>query len=349
MTEELKEKYDALLITSDSNRFYQTGMHSSFGCVVLFVKDGKKYFFTDFRYGIAARQKAEGCEVVIVTSDDLWSKVSDVLSSRDARVVGFEDRMMSVAAHKALKKELKSFELKAIGDELDRLRMCKTEKELAAIKKAQSVTEEALAAVLPLLKAGVTEKDVSAELTYRFLKAGADGLAFDNIVSFGDASADCHHEPTDRKLENTDIILFDIGAKWDGYCSDMTRTFCFGDPSKRMRDVYDLVLSAQNYVLKHLRAGMTGREADSLAREFFKANGYDKEFGHSLGHGVGIDIHESPRLSQTNDEPLPENAVVTVEPGLYIDGFGGVRIEDMVVLKKDGIENLTNFPKNFII
>ena len=176
-----------------------------------------------------------------------------------------------------------------------------------------------------------------------------DGLAFDSFVALGKNPADCHHVAGDRKLERGDIVLFDIGAKYRGYCADMTRTFCFGEPSQKLSDLYLLVLSAQQYVLKHLKAGVTGREADSMAREFFKANGYDSEFGHSLGHGVGIDIHEEPRLSASCDMPLPENAVVTVEPGLYIEGFGGVRIEDLVVVKKDDIENLTNYDKSLII
>ena len=167
-------------------------------------------------------------------------------------------------------------------------------------------------------------------------------------MAFGANAADPHHAPDNTAVKPGDCVLFDVGCIKDGYCSDMTRTFVFGEPSGKFSEIYELVLNAQQNVLKFLKAGMSGREADSIARELFRANGYDREFGHSLGHSVGIDIHENPRLSASNYDELPENCVVTVEPGLYLEKFG-VRIEDMVVIKKDGIENLTNFAKSIII
>ncbi len=343
----LFEKADAVVVFGGSNRAYFTETETSFGCVLL--TPDTKTFYTDFRYALVAEKNAAGAYEVVVTSPEkLDGLLADKLASLGAKSVGYEEDVLTVARFKELKKALAGFTLRPMSSALSAVRTVKTEAEIAHIKKAQSITEHVLSAVLPLLKVGVSEREISAELTYRFLRLGADGLAFDNIVAFGENSSDCHHTAGDRKLDRGDIVLFDIGAKAEGYCSDMTRTFVFGEPTARMTEIYDLVLTAQQNVLKFLKAGMTGREADSIAREYFRANGFEREFGHSLGHGVGIDIHESPRLSPNNYEELPENCVVTVEPGLYTEKFG-VRIEDMVVVKKDGIENLTNFAKSIII
>ena len=347
MLNDLFSKVDAILIAGESNRFYFTKLRTSFGYAVLLPN--AKFFFTDFRYAIAARQKLSDFEIVITDGANVFSDIAALLAKKGVKTIGYEDDYFSVSGFKAMKKALGGFDFKALGAEINALRIIKTPEEIDRVKRAQALTEAALTKTLSFLKTGVTEREISAELTYNFLMMGADGLAFDNIVSFGENSADCHHAAGDRKLEKGDIVLFDVGAKLVGYCSDMTRTFFFGDPTQKFTDLYQLVLDAQNYVLRFLKEGVTGKEADSMAREYFKANGYDKEFGHSLGHGVGIDIHEEPRLSRTNEEPLPSNCIVTVEPGLYIEGFGGVRIEDMVVIKKDGIENLTNYSKNFII
>lgn len=346
MYEKLFENNDAVIVFGSSNRFYFTGLETSFGCVL--IMPDRKFFYTDFRYELAARNIREGYELVITTPEKLYELIDDRLREAGAVNVGFDDNYVTVAGFKEIKKQLKDYTFHSVANEIAELRAVKSDIEIEHIKKAQSITEKALSAVLSLLKPGVTEKDISAELTYRFLKFGADGLAFDNIVAFGENSSDCHHIAGDRKLEKGDVILFDIGAKANGYCSDMTRTFVFGEPSGKFSEIYELVLNAQQNVLKFLKAGMSGREADSIAREFFRANGYDREFGHSLGHSVGIDIHENPRLSASNYDELPENCVVTVEPGLYLEKFG-VRIEDMVVIKKDGIENLTNFAKSIII
>ncbi len=346
MNDLLFKKTDAVIIFGEENRAYFTGLKTSFGCVVL-TKE-RKAFFTDPRYAVIAKRKVKDFEIVITDSKCLYEKVADELKKAGASSVGYEDEYLTVARFKELKKAFKDFTFKGISAELALLRSVKTAEEIAFIKKAQSITEYALSKTLPYLKAGVTEREIKAELEYLFLINGADGPAFESIVAFGENSSDCHHTAGDRKLERNDVVLFDIGASFGNYCSDMTRTFVYGEASPKVSELYSTVLEAQRRVLKFLKAGMTGREADSIAREFFYSNGYQKEFGHSLGHGVGIAIHEEPCLAPYNEMPLPENAVVTVEPGLYLDAFG-VRIEDMVVIKKDGIENLTNFPKSITI
>lgn len=178
---------------------------------------------------------------------------------------------------------------------------------------------------------------------------GAEGASFDTIVAFGENCAVPHHKPTSRKLDRNDVILVDMGAKLDGYCSDMTRTFCLGTPCDELVAIHKVVLEAQEYALANIKAGMTGLEADSFAREFIIAHGYGKEFGHNLGHGVGVQIHEKPCLGPNSNDILKPNMIITVEPGIYIEGVGGVRIEDFAVVKEDGLINLTNFNKNLIL
>ena len=227
--------------------------------------------------------------------------------------------------------------------------MIKTEEEISKIKTAQAITHKVFLGALAKIKAGITELELVAEINADFIKSGAEETAFDTIVAFGGNTADVHHVPTDRELAKNELVMIDLGAKKDGYCSDMTRTFCYGAPSTEITKVYNAVLEAQQRTLRYLKAGMTGKEADAIAREYLRACGYDKEFCHTLGHGVGVVVHEQPRLANYCDEVLAENMVVTVEPGVYIEGFGGVRIEDMVVIKKDGIENLTECDKKLII
>ncbi|MDE7394705.1 MAG: Xaa-Pro peptidase family protein, partial [Clostridiales bacterium] len=322
-----EKKVDAYLILSPANRQYFTGIDTSFGAVVL-IKD-RKLFFTDFRYAGYARRSLNDFDVQIVTYAGLYKAVADALQDLDVKTVGYEENYITVGEFKSVKAALGAFTLKPAADEIAVVRAVKTEDEIRKIIASQRIAEKALSKVVPLIKPGVTEREISAELTFEMIRLGADTLAFENIVSFGENSADPHHHPSDKKLDKNELILIDFGARKDGYCSDMTRTFTIGNPPEELKLIHNIVLEAQSYALKHIKAGMTGKEADSLAREYIKANGYDKEFGHSLGHGVGVEIHEEPRLSLSCDTVLELNMVVTVEPGIYIDGLGGVRIEDM--------------------
>ena len=339
-----EKKLDAYLITSPANRQYFTGIETSFGAVVL--AGNRKLFFTDFRYEGYARRSLTDFDVRIVTYAGLYEAVANALNEAEVKTVGYEEQFITVGEFKTVKAALGGFTLKPASDELCVLRAVKTEEEIRKITAAQRIAEKALTKVIPLIKPGVTEREVSAELTFEMIRLGADGLAFENIVSFGENSADPHHHPSDKKLDKNELILIDFGARKDGYCSDMTRTFTLGNPPDELKLIHNIVLEAQSYALKHVKAGMTGKEADSLAREYIKANGYDKEFGHSLGHGVGIEVHEEPRLSLSCDTVLVPNMVVTVEPGIYIDGLGGVRIEDMIVVTEDGVVDITNFNKD---
>lgn len=339
------KKIDAYIVLSEENRFYFTGFRSSFGCVVLTEDD--KYFLTDPRYAAEARKSAEGFAVLTVGAATMYDEVVKILKKKGAKTVGYEDDYITVAAFKRIKEALDGFTLKPASSDIAEARIVKTDEEVAKVADAEIITQKALFKTLPFLKPGVTEKDISNELTYQMLSLGAEGLAFENIVCFGANSANPHHKPSMKKLEKNDLILFDIGAKVNGYCGDMTRTFCLGTPQEKLAKIHEIVYEAQAYALNNLKAGMTGREAHLLASEYITAHGYGDEFTHSLGHGIGIEVHEPPYLSPRSEDILKENMIVSVEPGIYLDGLGGVRIEDLVVIKNDGVINLTtDFDKN---
>ncbi len=339
---------DTLLILSPENRFYFSGLNTSLGCVIL--KDERKVFITDFRYeGYARKKLSSPWEVVITKSVDFYDAISSTLSTVGANVVGYEEESVTVADFRRLRTNCGSVAFEPCSAQIAEQRAVKTEEEISKIAAAQLVAQKALQRVSSSIKIGVTEREVAAELLYEMQMLGAEGASFDTIVAFGENSAVPHHKPTSRKLDRNDVILVDMGAKLDGYCSDMTRTFCLGTPCDELVAIHKVVLEAQEYALANIKADMTGLEADSFAREFIIAHGYGKEFGHNLGHGVGVQIHEKPCLGPNSNDILKPNMIITVEPGIYIEGVGGVRIEDFAVVKEDGLINLTNFNKNLIL
>jgi len=340
-------KIDAYVINCPVNRFYVTRLNTSYGYVVL--TESTNFFYTDSRYVQAAKNALADFKVVEVTRANALSSIAADLEAANLKTIGFEDEFLTVSAHKEFKESLKGFTLKAASNVLENLRLVKTVEEINHIKAAQAITEKVFDKVIDGLKPGVTEKELAIQLKIESLKQGAEDMAFAPIVAFGENSANPHHQPTDRRLEKEDLLLIDFGVKFNGYHSDMTRTFRLNEVEDKFKQLYDIVLRAQLYALKHLKAGMTCREADSLAREFIISNGYDTEFSHSLGHGVGLCIHEKPSINKHSDELLLPGMVVSVEPGIYLHGEGGIRIEDMVVIREDGVENLTLTPKEFLV
>jgi Xaa-Pro aminopeptidase len=244
---------------------------------------------------------------------------------------------------------LTGFTLVNGSDEINDLRAVKSEAELSDIAAAQKITARAYSRTLEKLRAGVTERELAAELLFDMLSDGADDYAFRPIIAFGANAAAPHHTPDDTKLKKGDCVLFDVGARYRGYCSDMSRTVFYKEPEERLAEIYALVAEAQSRILNNLAAGMTGHEADSFAREYFTARGVLKSFGHGSGHGVGVFIHEKPSLSAGSADVLRKGMVVTVEPGLYLPGLGGVRIEDMVVITDTGARNMTDVKKDLLI
>jgi Xaa-Pro aminopeptidase len=345
-------KIDAFLIESPQNRYYFSGFQSGFGYILL--TQNSKTFYTDSRYFDEAQEALTDFTVKKVSGFGAFEAIKADLKQSAAGILGYEDGFITVGAFKNFKSAFSGFNLKPASDIINSMRLVKTSGEIEKITAAQRLAERVFSKVTDWIKPGVTEKEVKAQFVYESLKAGADGTAFDPIVAFGENSAVPHHAASDREFIKGEIMLIDFGVNLNGYCSDMTRTFYLYDPNpgdknaELFNQIYDIVLNAQNYALKHIRAGMTAREADSLAREYIRANGYDSEFGHSLGHGIGIDVHEAPFIRESGEEMLLPGTVITVEPGIYIKGFGGVRIEDMVVVRENGAENLTLTDKKFI-
>lgn len=335
---------DTYLLISEDNRQYFSGLRTSFGGVIL--SQSAKFYITDFRYEYEAKEKLPDWELKFVKYSDFYPEILKILGELNSKNVGFEDSALTYSEYVELKDALKDYNLISCSEIISQRRMIKTDEEIRLIKISQEIAEKALAATLCRIKPKMSERDVCAEIVYNMYLNGADGLSFEPIVAMGLNTSKPHHSYSDYKLEKDDFITMDIGAKYKGYCSDMTRTVTFGEPSKKLTDIYNIVLKAQEYALNNIKAGMTGHEADSFAREYITANGYGNEFGHGLGHGVGLYIHEAPRLALGSKTVLKENMIVTVEPGIYVEGIGGVRIEDMVIVKKDGIENLTHFTKD---
>ena len=340
-------KFDAFVLMGESNRFYFTKFETSFGAVII-TRDNHNVFITDFRYETEARQHVDNFDIVVASFGEFYGKICDTLTKLGVKTVGYEDSM-PVGEFNEFKAALKGFTLKSATDIIDLKRAVKTDEEIGFIKKAQSIAEAALKKSISTVKAGVTERELMALINYNMVLMGAEKYSFETIVAFGANSAQPHHHPSDIKLERDDVILVDMGAKYNGYCSDMTRTFCLGTPDNRLVTIYDIVKKAQEYAIAHIKAGMTCHDADALAREYIVSNGYGDKFGHSFGHGVGIDIHEAPRVGSGVDIVLAPNMVITAEPGIYIPELGGVRIEDMLVVKEGGVEDITSYDKKFII
>lgn len=343
---------EGVLITQNHNYRWLSGFTGS-SCVLL-ITAAQALLGTDFRYWEQAERQAPGFTLVKMGQGENLATMSDLIRQAGVAKLGVEGNQMSVFAFNDLQKKLADKEivtqLVPLEKTLEPLRYKKSAAELDLIREAASITDWAMSQVNEIARPGMTESDLAWELEKMMREQGAEGLAFDIIVASGPNSALAHHHPGGRTLAIGDAIVVDMGARVDGYHSDLTRTFHLGSkPDEKFWQVYNLVLEAHTQAMTHMKAGMTGKEIDALARDVIKAAGHGDDFGHSLGHGVGLFIHEEPRLSWVNDKPVPAGSVVTVEPGVYLSGWGGVRIEDLVVLGENGPELLSHCPKTPII
>lgn len=344
---QLPESIDCVLITSDINRRYFTGMKSSDGTVIAF-RD-KAYLIIDFRYIEKARATVTAAEVI--EQKKLYSQLNELIRKHGAANIAVESQTLTVSRLHTLRAQLKDVEVidtDVLSNEINALRSVKDEYELDCIKKAQAIAERAFEDILSFIHEGVTERQIALELNRLMFEYGAEDLSFETIALSGENTSMPHGVPSDKPVKNGEFVLMDYGAVYKGYHSDMTRTICVGEPDEEMRKVYNIVLEAQTAAINAAHAGMTGHELDEIARSIISDAGYDSCFGHSLGHGVGLEIHERPNASPNNMLPLNEGAVVTVEPGIYIAGRFGVRIEDFVILTENGCINLTKSAKNII-
>lgn len=346
----LPEGADAALITSDVNRRYFTGLGSSAGTLLAF-RDAA-YFIIDFRYIEVAKATVTGARVML--QEKLTEQLDTLLKKHGAQTVAIETDYLTVGMLEQYRQKLSGYEFlteSTLNDAILSMRSVKEPQELECIQKAQAITDAAFLDILDFIQPGKTEKEIAAYLEYCMRRRGADGLAFETIAAGGPNSAKPHAVPGDRPLQTGDFFTLDYGASWGGYCSDMTRTVAVGEPTEEMRRVYQTVLDAQCLGIRTAQVGVSCRAVDEAARELIYKAGYEGCFGHSLGHSVGLEIHEMPGFSPSIDPQTlcREGMVITVEPGVYLEGRFGVRIEDMVWFAPDGTKDLTNSPKELII
>jgi Xaa-Pro aminopeptidase len=325
---------DALLVTRLPNVRYLTGFTGSNGQALVTSDGDGDVFMTDGRYTEQSRREVPDMrrETYLAEFATMFAK-----ACRDAKVsrVGFETAGITYKLWEQLS-ATEGVSLVPVGPEIERLRWVKDRDEIALLDRAQAITDEAFDRIQAKLVEGITERDVALELEWAMRQAGAEGLSFDSIVAFGESAAEPHHHPSDRALKPGDVVKFDFGALYGGYHADMTRTIAFGEPPAEIREIHALVTHAERAGIEAVRAGVVGREADAASRNVIAQAGRAEAFSHSLGHGVGLEIHEGPTLRAGSEDVLPVGAVVTVEPGVYIPGLGGVRIEDMVEITEDG-------------
>jgi Xaa-Pro aminopeptidase len=337
---------DLLLVTDLTNLRYLTGFVGTNGIAV--IGENMRAFATDFRYAMQMAEQVDSSFDRRQLPRDLISAIADMLPPGEVRL-GFETSM-PVRIHKRLRDELPDrVDLVPAEGLVEQLRTVKEPREVERIHEACALADHALEQLLAEGLVGRTERDVALALEMAIRKLGAESVGFEPIVAAGPNGAEAHATPREVEIRSGEMVVIDWGARLDGYCSDCTRTIATGEPDERAREVYDLVLRAQLAGLGAVRAGAVGREVDSAARQLIDGGGYAERFGHGLGHGVGLDIHEEPRLTQASDVKLEAGNTVTIEPGVYIPGSFGVRIEDLVVVTSEGCDVLTAIPKELRI
>ena len=338
---------DGVLVTDEKNQRYASGFPITDGAVVVGLE--KSWLITDSRYIEAAEAAVDSSltEVVLYDREHPLTVIIRGLCSGMARLSA-EDKKLSHAGYLCYEKAL-GRELLPAGDMFETLRASKSEEEIACMIEAQRISEKALETVLHIIKPGMTERQVAAELVYNMLKTGSEGNSFDPIVITGSKTSLPHGVPGDKVIQSGDFVTMDFGSIKHGYCSDMTRTVAVGSASEEMRNVYDTVLRAQLAGIAAARAGVPGREIDAAARKVISDAGYGKYFGHGFGHSLGLDIHEWPNANPSGETPMPAGAVCSAEPGIYIPGRFGVRIEDVMVIRENGAEIITKAPKELMV
>jgi Xaa-Pro aminopeptidase len=336
---------DALLVTRQMNVRYLTGFTGSNGQVLVAPEDG--VFFTDSRYREQSRREVPDLPAD-VASGGFHRRVGDACRDRGLRRVGFEAAGLTYGGWRRLDAE-EDIQWVPVEDVVERLRWSKDPDEVRLIEEAQRITDDAFDRITGKLVEGITEREAAFELDVALRQLGAERAGFDSIVAFGESAAEPHHGPGDRPLRQGDVVKMDFGAVVDGYHSDMTRTVALGDPGDRIREIHDVVLRAHLAGIEAVREGVTGGTADEAAREVVRDAGFGDRFGHGLGHGVGLEIHEGPSLRRDGEDVLLTGAVVTVEPGVYVPGLGGARIEDTVAVEASGCRPLPRSPKELLI
>lgn len=338
---------DGFLTTSKENRQYLTGFTGTFGWVL--VTQQNVYLLTDFRYIEQAQQQAKGCKLVQFKQYAPVVTLRMLMEDLEVVTLGIESDRCTVEEYDLLANQVRRKAITPLKGFIEEVRRIKDEEEIALIAQAEKISDMAFQHVLTLIQPGMTEQEIAMELEFQMRRDGASGISFDTIVASGKRSSMPHGVASGKKVEIGDFITMDFGCIYQGYCSDITRTIALGKVDEKQETVYNLVRKAQEDALQAIKAGVTGKEIHAVAQNVFQDAGYGPFFGHGLGHSVGLEIHEEPRFSPREEGVIHENTVITVEPGLYLPNWGGVRIEDLVVVKKDGCINLTHSPKELII
>ena len=337
---------DGLLLTGLPNIRYLTGFSGSSALLVVTARD--VLFITDFRYQTQVVQEVGDLARIVIEPASLWAGLWQQLAQLPVKVMGFEAAHIQHREFQRLVEAGARWQWRPTTDLVETLRERKDDDEIALIRDAAGVATRALGRTLPHLRVGMSELEVAGVLEKSLRDEGSEGFPFPSIVASGPRSALPHARSSSRTLERGDFLLMDFGAEVQGYCSDVTRTVVMGKADEEQRGLYDIVREANALASSGVHAGMTGRDADAIARHYIDRAGFGDLFGHSLGHGIGLEVHEAPRLARTADAALPDGAVVTIEPGVYRPGWGGVRIEDDVVLDADGPHILTDFPRELL-
>ncbi len=335
----------AILITSEFNLRYATGFTGTTGVAVITLE--KAYFVTDFRYTDQAAKQCQGYQI-LQNIGPIYAEVAKIVESDGLTGIAFEEDHVSYGTHSVIE-ELIAAELVPVSGLIEELREVKESGEVAIIRKACEIADAAFAHILTYIKPGMTEIQVATELDFHMRSLGASGISFETIVASGLRSAMPHGVASDKVIETGDMITLDFGCYYNGYVSDMTRTIALGDPGEKMKEIYQLVLDAQLKVLEAAKPGISGVELDQVARGYFEEKGHGAAFGHSTGHGIGLEIHEGPNVSRLAEKRFVPGNVITNEPGLYYSEIGGVRIEDDLLVTESGVELLTHSPKELIV
>ena len=347
------ENVDAVFITNPQNRRYLSGFTGSAG--YLLISREHAFLATDFRYWEQSRIQAPDFELIKLAGAEMSVWLGEALATMQPATLGFEAGDMTVQSHGVLKQALRkvksALRLKLVPtlDLAESLRIYKDAEELAIITRAVEIADQAMMEVASRLEPGITERQIAWDLEKSMREQGAESTSFDIIVGAGQNGARPHHRPSAQPIKAGEPIVIDMGARLQGYCSDLTRTHFIGQPDDTYKRVYDTVLAAQETAITAVQAGMTGHEADKLARDVIELAGYGDKFGHGTGHGVGLNIHENPRVSRNMKDDLLDGMVFTIEPGIYLPEWGGVRIEDIVVLERGRARDLTKAPKMDVV
>ncbi len=326
---------------------YYTGFTGSFATLLL--TPGEELFITDPRYTEQAK-KQTGMNVVEYRGGKKFTEfLADILKEKGCKKVGVEKERLSLSLYESLVANLEGCEFAGIDDVIKKHRMAKTPEEVEKIKKAIDIAQKAFLELLDFMKPGMTEREAAAYLEYRMKALGAESVAFETILASGPRSALPHGIASGKVMEKGEVVVVDFGCFYEGYCSDMTRMVSFGEPPDEVKKVHEIVFQAQERAIKGAKPGMKGKEIDALARSYIEEQGYGKEFGHGLGHGIGLEVHEAPRVSRMGEDEIKPGYVFTIEPGIYLEGRFGIRIEEDVLMTDKGVEVLTSLDRGIFV